>query len=342
MRDNSAIQKTVASHFQSAAPFCVFCVTFALITGIGSGRAMATSRKVLTLFDDYHDMMSDPVRTLAYVDAINEAVSPGDLVVDLGAGLGILGFLALRAGARKVIAIEKGDAIELARRVAAENGLSEKIEFVAANSKNYVPTERADVIVSETLGSFGVEENTLDFTIDARERLLKPGGRLVPQRLAMVLAPVTHPEGAQKADFWSDVAGFDFSPAREEALSRMAVFAFEEDQILAEPGLFADVDLHTVQSPHLENILLFKMQAPGTLHGLAGWFEAALFGGIGISTAPFEAPTHWKQAFFPFRQAVEVVEGDVLEVTMKVRPESWHSDSSQVTYDFRCTQIASG
>ena len=116
--------------------------------------------KVLTLFDDYRDMLADDVRMSAYAAAIERVVKPGDIVIDLGAGLGILSFLAVKAGAARVYAIEKGDAIELARQVAAHNGLDDRIEFVASNSNDVLASQLerpADVLLSETLGSFAVE-----------------------------------------------------------------------------------------------------------------------------------------------------------------------------------------
>ena len=137
-------------------------------------------RKQLQLYDDHHAMLADRVRMDAYADAIARVVRPGDRVLDLGAGLGVLGFLALRAGAAHVIAVEKTDSIRLAERLAAQNGLADRMTFFHGSSKDLVLDAPVDVLLSETLGSFGIEENTLDFTLDARRRLLKPAGRLLP------------------------------------------------------------------------------------------------------------------------------------------------------------------
>ena len=71
------------------------------------------SRKQLQLFDDHYDMLADGVRMTAYAEAIRRTVRPGDRVLDLGAGLGILGFMALKAGAAHVYAVEKSDSIDL-------------------------------------------------------------------------------------------------------------------------------------------------------------------------------------------------------------------------------------
>lgn len=296
-------------------------------------------RKALTQYDDYREMIGDPVRAAAYAEAIQRAVRPGDVVLDLGAGLGILSFLALRAGAARVYAVEKSDAIELARKVARANGLEDRIRFLPMNSKDCVLDERVDLLLSETLGSFGVEENTLDFTIDARDRLLAPGGRMLPHRLQLFLAPVESHDEHHKVAFWEQVQGFDFSPARDDCVSRMSLADVRPDQLLGEPQRYADLDLRTVTERRLEARHLFPITRPGTLHGLAGWFEVELFDGVSIATSPAHPATHWRQAFFPLRAPIRVVRGDFMEAVLRVAPESALSDNTTVSYDVRCTQI---
>jgi len=303
---------------------------------------MAKQRKTLTLFDDYYEMMSDRVRVDAYARAIAQAVQPGDVVVDLGAGLGLLTLMALRAGAARVYAIEKADSIELARAVVEHNGLTERVVFLHGNSKEMFLPERADVLVSETLGSFGIDENTLAFTADARDRFLKPDGRMVPERIRPWLAPVQSPDGHERVDFWHDVAGFDYSPALDQQRGRMSLVTFTEGDLLAPRQCLADLDLRAVDGDTLARKLLFPIQRPGTLHGLAGWFEADLGGGGAINTAPEAPATHWQQAFFPFLHSIEVVVGDYLEVTLEAGPKADLSDDTTVRYDYRCTQISKG
>ena len=65
---------------------------------------------------DYHaSMLLDEVRTSAYFKAIQEIVEPGDVVLDLGCGTGIMSYFACMAGAEKVFAIEQGPILELAK-----------------------------------------------------------------------------------------------------------------------------------------------------------------------------------------------------------------------------------
>ncbi len=297
-------------------------------------------RKALTLFEDYREMLSDTVRLEAYTRAIEATVRPGDVVVDLGAGLGILSLIAARAGAARVHAIEKGDAAQLMRRVIERNGLADKIVIHEASSRDVTLETRANVLVSETLGSFALDENTLPFTVDARERLLEEGARMIPSALEPFLAPVELPEEHERAAFWSDVAGFDFSDARDEMLSRMRLAHVTPEALLSEGQRCARIDLASTDAQGLTVRHLFPMQRAGTAHGLAGWFRVELSEGVSIDTAPWAPPTHWAQAFFPYRAPVQVIEGDVMEVKLHIGPQSERSDDTTLRYEFRCTQLA--
>lgn len=58
----------------------------------------------------------------AFDVALRKVVTPGSCVLDLGTGSGILAMLAARAGARRVIAVERTGVAELARQLVEVNG----------------------------------------------------------------------------------------------------------------------------------------------------------------------------------------------------------------------------
>jgi hypothetical protein len=154
-----------------------------------SGLSPHLGSKVHINLDNHHVMLRDVVRTSAYRRAIEQTIVPGDVAMDLGCGTGILGFFAARAGASKVYAIERRhDIALLAKTLAKANGLDTVIEVIEGAS-TALPANRFSqkptVLISEILGNGILEENVLEFTLDARNRFLTEGGQMIPWQLAL-------------------------------------------------------------------------------------------------------------------------------------------------------------
>ena len=129
-----------------------------------------------TEFEVHRSMIQDRVRTDAFRAAIDTVVRPGDVVLDIGAGTGILSMFAARAGAARVYAVEQTSIAVLAQELVAANGLSDVIEVIQGDVVEIEPPEQVDVIVSEWLGGFGIDEGMLVPVIAARDRWLKRAG----------------------------------------------------------------------------------------------------------------------------------------------------------------------
>jgi predicted RNA methylase len=76
-------------------------------------------------------MLQDERRTGDYLAALAEAVRPGDVVLDIGTGSGVLAIAAARAGARRVYAVEASDIAEVAEQVFAANGVQDRVTLIA-------------------------------------------------------------------------------------------------------------------------------------------------------------------------------------------------------------------
>src|SRR5579863_3225377 len=140
--------------------------------------------------EEFGQMVGDKPRMDAYMEAISRTVRPGDVVVDLGCGVGVFALLACRAGAKKVYAIEGSEIILWGKQLAAANGFSERIEFLRGDSRQMELPERANVIVSDVRGSLPLYGEAVDSIADARRRFLAPGGIQIPESDALFAAIV--------------------------------------------------------------------------------------------------------------------------------------------------------
>src|SRR5690606_13264599 len=100
----------------------------------------------------FGDMITDETRMDAYVAALQRGVTADTVVLDIGTGTGIFALLACQFGARHVYAVEPGDAIHVARRIAQENGYADRITFIQDLSSNITLPEPADLIISDLRG----------------------------------------------------------------------------------------------------------------------------------------------------------------------------------------------
>ena len=152
----------------------------------------------------HYRMLGDEVRTEAFRKAIHRLVRPGDVVADLGAGTGILSFFACEAGAARVYAVERSRIIGEAQEIARANDLANRIKFVRGDATKVKLPERVDVLVSEWLGNFGLEENMLPALIAFRKGNLKRTGKVIPQTVALRLAPVETQRGHRQIHFFGN------------------------------------------------------------------------------------------------------------------------------------------
>ena len=91
-------------------------------------------------FDSYshfyihEEMLRDRVRTESYRAAIerNTEAFRGKVVLDVGAGTGILSIFAAKAGARHVYAVEAAGVATYASEIVRANGFADKITVIQA------------------------------------------------------------------------------------------------------------------------------------------------------------------------------------------------------------------
>ncbi len=265
----------------------------------------------------HRKLLGDEVRNDALAEALKRTIRPGMTVADIGAGTGFLSFLARRFGAEHCHLYEYSDAIALARELARRNKVT-GLTFVQAHSTEVKKPPRADVVISETLGNYALEEGLLETLADAR-RFLKPGGVMIPGSLAQLVAPVTTRRLQDEIDVFARAGhGLDLGPAREVALNNMYVKTVRAEE-LAGPRQWDRVKF-TPNGKAPASVRKGAAQWTGlkgaTVHGFALWWQVELAPGVTLSTSPLSPPTHWEQVYLPLLQPVTLRPGQQLELSL--------------------------
>jgi SAM-dependent methyltransferase len=264
-------------------------------------------------------MLADRHRIAAYQKAIQSSIHPGDIIADIGTGTGILAFLALQAGAARVYALESGPIIETARRLAADNGVLDKIVFIHADSREVRLPEKVDAIVTETFGGMGFDEGTLDILADARKRFLKPGGRILPEGMNLWALPVHFKSGHPFAAVQNVIDGLDMGCLIELAGNNhygLRTSDLENCRPVGKPGQLFTVDFSNCRPLKFPLKLVSQEISFGQ-----GWYDGAVvypelvFPGdqsLSLFDGEHFIPTHWELVFFPIQKSLQVAGSDNL------------------------------
>ena len=277
----------------------------------------------------HRTMICDRVRTEAFRRAIDSVVRPGDVVLDVGAGSGILSMFAARAGAARVYAVERTTVSVVAQQLAAANGVAEIIRVIHGDVMDIELPERVDVIVSEWLGGFGIDEGMLVPVIAARDRWLKPGGTVIPRLVTAWSALVRDRYLAEMVEFLAaEPYGLELGGLVELTVNEISYSGsfrhLSSSDRRSEPGRLWTTDadlisLQQAQAPHEAETLL-RVCDQGTANALALWFSAELAPGISLSIGPGDPPTHWGMTTAPLRSSVKLTPDMVVRARVRTAP----------------------
>lgn len=185
---------------------------------------------------------------------------------------------------------------------------------------------KADVIVSEWIGFFLMEEYMYGAFASVRDRCLAEGGSVVPSRARLYLAPVEDSRlyFSGGFGFWeAPVYGFDFGLGKTRMLKRLkrVLVKVEQESIIAAPWEVMSLDClrDRMDAFHFQRSGEFIVDRAGSFHGFAGWFELDLAPHVLLSTSPFAKQTHWQQVYFATPQ-FGVEKGDRIQTTVTTTP----------------------
>merc|ERR1719462_195856 len=274
------------------------------------------------------NMMQDYIRTGTYQKAMlqNFVDFRDKVVLDVGAGSGILSFFAMQAGAKKVYAVEASSMALHTEKLVACSPYAGRIKVIPSKIEEVKLPEKVDMIISEPMGYMLYNERMLETYIHAR-KFLKPKGLMFPSIGDLHVAPFTdealYMEQFQKANFWYQQSfhGVDLSALRDDAVTEYfkqpVVDTFDVNILMAKSVKFSldfkeaeEEDLYTLDIP-----LKFEVHTSGTIHGLAFWFDVAFIGSyttVWLSTAPNQPLTHWYQVRCMLRTPLFAKKGEFI------------------------------
>jgi protein arginine N-methyltransferase 1 len=270
---------------------------------------------------DYGAMMADEVRTHAYAEALRRVVKPGAVVLDLGAGTGIFSLLACRFGARRVHAADENAAVRIARELGRSNGYGDRIVCHEVSGHRLTLPEPVDVIISDLRGVLPLSGRSVSTLIDARARLLKPGGILLPQRDSLWVALASSPEDHQRAVApWStNDLGFDLGVWSALLANSWIRAEPRAAQLLSRPVPWCDLDYRIVDSPDARRQVTCVSDRDAEAHGFYLWFDATIVEGVGFSGGPDAPKLPYGCGFFPWPRSVPLNAGDAVTIDLDAK-----------------------
>jgi Tfp pilus assembly protein PilF len=284
---------------------------------------------------DWHFwMMNDQVRNDAYDRALRAVVTPDSVVLDIGTGSGLLAMQSARAGAKQVFTCEmEGVIAAIAQQIIDRNGYGDRIQIWNRDSTTLsVPADlpqRADILVTETFGSWLPSEGALNTISHARQHLLQPNAIIIPRRGVMYLALLECPEMYSRYRV-DRASGFDLSLFNQIAPNPEPIFVGQIGQhpyrFLAEPLALPPIDFYICADRLPDQEYEITVAQDGYIHGLCSWFDLWLDRQIYLTTHPDRTQPHnapcWGQWTKLLPHALKVQRGD--RVSVKVTHDSCH------------------
>lgn len=274
-------------------------------------------------------MLKDEVRTKSYRDAIynNKHLFKDKIVLDVGCGTSILSMFAVKAGAKHVIGVDFSTIISKAKEIVEVNGMSDKITLLQGKMEDVqLPFPEVDIIISEWMGYFLLYESMLDTVLWARDKYLKKGGLIFPDKAIIQVAGIEDGEYKdEKIGFWDNVYGFDYSPLKHTALTEPLVDTVEMKAVVTDSCPVLTLDLYSVTTADLAFSLPYNLSVRRTdyVHAFVAWFDiefSACHKPVKFSTGPHARYTHWKQTVFYLKDVLMVEAGETIQGTLVCRP----------------------
>ncbi|MBA0626141.1 hypothetical protein Godav_003857 [Gossypium davidsonii] len=314
-------------------------------------------------FDSYshfafQEMLKDVVRTKTYQNVIyqNKFLFQNKVVLDVGAGTGILSLFCAKAGAAHVYAVECSHMADMAKQIVETNGLSDGgglqnllclivliLYFIPLFTQELfcvtvvtvlkgkieeieLPVAKVDIIISEWMGYFLLFENMLNTVLYARDKWLVNDGVVLPDKASLYLTAIEDAEYKDdKIEFWNNVYGFDMSCIKKQAMMEPLVDTVDQNQIVTNSHLLKTMDISKMAPGDASFTASFKLvaQRDDYIHAFVAYFDVSFTKChklMGFSTGPKSRATHWKQTVLYLEDVLTICEGEAIVGSMTVAP----------------------
>ena len=241
-------------------------------------------------------LLSDRGRNEALITLL-ERHAPGNRVLEVGCGSGLLSCVAAKLGATRVYAVEPTAMADTARELVRANGLGDVVQVLDGMVQD-LPVHPVDFAFSELLNAQPYHEGVLP-AMDGAASWLVDGGVLAPRRLRVWAALARDTGSSQESRrARSEVAriaeacGLECGPI-VEAMGHAEVYPYLVDRVTVagEPTLVHDLVLGRGLEPPTSCDVVCRGE-PGPVDGVAIWFEAILDDELVLGNAP-GTPGHW-------------------------------------------------
>lgn len=276
-------------------------------------------------------MMNEQDRNNAYYEGLRSVVTPDKTVFEIGTGSGLLAMMAARLGARKVVSCEAVRLVaRTATRIVARNGLQDRITVLAKPSHAVQPgpdlPERADILVHEIFSSELLGEHVLPAIEDAKARLLKPGGEILPGAASIMIALVSGDELGRELHV-EEAFGFDLRAFNAIHPKKRPLHREDLPRILLGDAVEAfrfDFQGQAVFPPEKKRIELGATQG-GLCWGVIQWIRFEFGRGAFFENHPSRrGPANWQHTVYRFDEPLRLEPGAKVAIdAMHDRSRPW-------------------
>lgn len=277
----------------------------------------------------YEIFETDPIKYHAYQKAIEMALvdkvpyeeikTKTVIIMVVGAGRGPLVRAVLNASKKtgiktKTCIVEKNpNAIITLRALTEEIWLNENVEVISSDIRDFNPVEKADILVSELLGSFGDNELSPE-CLQAAQKHLKPDGISIPCKSTSYISP------SMSSKVYNNVRMFPLSKTQRNITVDYAaqsenyygvylknIYHIDEPKALFEfvhPNFKKIVDFTRFKT------LKFTAKIDCVLHGFSGYFDTVLYKDVTLSIHPMDHTPgliSWFAVFFPISVRKKII-----------------------------------